>query len=125
MLTLSRVTEGAKRVFGPPYRARAATTLTLTLKPSGRPTSEGGRPAALAALLSEAPQCVPFTLRVEVFRALVAAEKARCDCPCLLSRGQRSAHSPPWRIWPGVVLPSRSMVTFTEAAHTCQGKFGY
>ncbi|KAK9832830.1 hypothetical protein WJX81_005036 [Elliptochloris bilobata] len=37
----------------------------------------GGRPAALAALLSEAPQCVPFGLRVEVFRALVAAERAR------------------------------------------------
>ena len=37
----------------------------------------GGRPAALAALLAEAPQCVPFALRVEVFRALVAAERAR------------------------------------------------
>jgi len=41
----------------------------------------GGRPAALAALLAEAPQCVPFALRVEVFRALVAAERARCGAP--------------------------------------------
>ena len=35
----------------------------------------GGRPAALAALLAEAPQCVPFEERVLVFRALVSADQ--------------------------------------------------
>ncbi len=38
----------------------------------------GGRPAALAALLTEAPQCVPFDHRVQIFRSLVAADKERC-----------------------------------------------
>ncbi|CAL8465528.1 g5064 [Coccomyxa elongata] len=37
----------------------------------------GGRPAALAALLTEAPQCVPFDHRVQIFRSLVAADKER------------------------------------------------
>ena len=37
-----------------------------------------GRSAALAALLTEAPQCVPFTQRVLIFRSLVAADKERC-----------------------------------------------
>ncbi|EIE23025.1 hypothetical protein COCSUDRAFT_15978, partial [Coccomyxa subellipsoidea C-169] len=36
-----------------------------------------GRSAALAALLTEAPQCVPFTQRVLIFRSLVAADKER------------------------------------------------
>eukprot|EP00891_Asterochloris_glomerata_P009406 jgi/Astpho2/9406/e_gw1.00145.21.1_t len=35
----------------------------------------GGRPAALAALLAEAPQCVPFEERVLVFRALFSADQ--------------------------------------------------
>ena len=35
----------------------------------------GGRPVALAALLAEAPQCVPFEERVLVFRALVSADQ--------------------------------------------------
>ena len=37
-----------------------------------------GRSAALAALLTEAPQCVPFNQRVLIFRSLVTADKERC-----------------------------------------------
>ena len=47
----------------------------------GRQGLGGGRPAALAALLTEAPQCVPFEQRVGVFRSLVAADKERCVLP--------------------------------------------
>lgn len=35
-------------------------------------------PAALAALLLEAPQCVPYAQRVEVFRSLIAGSKTAC-----------------------------------------------
>ena len=35
-------------------------------------------PAALAALLLEAPQCVPYARRVEVFRSLIAGLKNTC-----------------------------------------------
>jgi len=38
-------------------------------------------PAALAALLLEAPQCVPYAQRVEVFRSLIVGFKATCVCP--------------------------------------------
>ncbi|KAI7846263.1 hypothetical protein COHA_000243 [Chlorella ohadii] len=36
------------------------------------------RPAAVAAILTAAPQCVPFEERVSVFRALIDADKERC-----------------------------------------------
>lgn len=35
------------------------------------------RPAAVAAILTAAPQCVPFEERVSVFRALIDADKER------------------------------------------------
>ena len=35
-------------------------------------------PAALAALLLEAPQCVPYEQRVEVFRCFIARWKSWC-----------------------------------------------
>ena len=36
-----------------------------------------GRSATFAALLLEAPQCVPFAKRVEIFRCLVDTDKER------------------------------------------------
>jgi hypothetical protein len=35
-------------------------------------------PAALAALLLEAPQCVPYAQRVEIFRSLIVGLKQTC-----------------------------------------------
>lgn len=43
-----------------------------------REPAVSGRSAALAALLTEAPQCVPFNQRVLIFRSLVTADKERC-----------------------------------------------
>ena len=40
-----------------------------------------GRPTMLAALLRTAPQSLPFELRMQVFRALVAADMERCAIP--------------------------------------------
>ena len=39
--------------------------------------STSGKSDRLAALLLEAPQCVPFEQRVDVFRFLVDADKAQ------------------------------------------------
>jgi hypothetical protein len=47
----------------------------------------GGRPASLAALLLEAPQCVPFDQRVLIFRSLVAADKDRYAAASCLTSG--------------------------------------
>lgn len=42
-----------------------------------QPASSAFKPAALAQLLTIAPQTVPFARRVEVFRALIAADRVR------------------------------------------------
>ncbi|KAK9815844.1 hypothetical protein WJX72_010650 [[Myrmecia] bisecta] len=56
----------------------AAVVRALLQGASSEPSaSASNRPAALAALLSKAPQCVPFEQRVMVFRALIAADKER------------------------------------------------
>ena len=47
-------------------------------------------PAALAALLLEAPQCVPYAQRVEVFRSLIVGLKATCASHCDLGLLQSS-----------------------------------
>lgn len=39
--------------------------------------ARASRPTAVAALLRAAPQCIPFQERVEFFRALIEADKAR------------------------------------------------
>ena len=43
----------------------------------------GGRfgAAVLASLLLEAPQCVPYERRVQVFRSLIAGLKSTCAGP--------------------------------------------
>ena len=41
-------------------------------------------PAALAALLLEAPQCVPYAQRVEIFRSLIAGLKQTCAASACL-----------------------------------------
>lgn len=68
--------------------ARLPSATTIAVVPASRGPVRlnrqglgGGRPAALAALLTEAPQCVPFEQRVLVFRSLVAADKERCAPP--------------------------------------------
>ncbi|KAK9903317.1 hypothetical protein WJX75_002686 [Coccomyxa subellipsoidea] len=63
----------------------AAVMRALLQGPPGSPSQPAqirepamsGRSAALAALLTEAPQCVPFNQRVLIFRSLVTADKER------------------------------------------------
>ncbi|PRW44359.1 E3 ubiquitin- ligase UPL7 [Chlorella sorokiniana] len=45
---------------------------------AGVGTAAVSRPAAVAAILTAAPQCVPFEERVAVFRALIDTDKERC-----------------------------------------------
>ena len=44
---------------------------------AGLTAAAASRPAALAAILTAAPQCVPFEERVAVFRALIDTDKER------------------------------------------------
>lgn len=44
---------------------------------AGIGTAAVSRPAAVAAILTAAPQCVPFEERVAVFRALIDTDKER------------------------------------------------
>ena len=51
--------------------------MTASQAAMAQPTSGTFKPAALAQLLTIAPQTVPFARRVEVFRALIAADRVR------------------------------------------------
>lgn len=57
----------------PTAASRQWARLELHLR---RTNAKPGSQAALAALLLEAPQCLPFDGRVELLRSLIQADKA-------------------------------------------------
>ncbi|KAL4428287.1 hypothetical protein ABPG75_002376 [Micractinium tetrahymenae] len=58
--------------------AAAAAATAAAASSSGAGVAAASRPAAVAAILTAAPQCVPFEERVAVFRALIEQDQERC-----------------------------------------------
>ena len=81
-------------------------------------------PAALAALLLEAPQCVPYAQRVEIFRSLIVglkqtcAESAHGSCDAVPTQ---SSTGPPSTslLWLGCTTPRYTCSSAMSTRTTC------